>query len=766
MHRHVIPTAVFLSALLALAGCGATGPIQTMAPPSTSEPSASPTPVPATPAPDSDGLVPEGTWQVELTSDDILGAGWSADDLPAGTYTLTVAGSHAALEMLAEDGGTAFCEAEMSLVGDGVRFDYDPAGGDCGGLEEVVGWELDVEGLLHLSLISTSSPYVDGQTAQLETEPWQRVAPSVSTVKPGMVDIGGRSLFMECRGAGSPTVVFLTGDRMPRGAMRGMEDALLEEGSVRTCDYDRAGEGRSDPAEQPQTDVDVVDDLAVLLETADIEPPYVFVGHSRGGDQTWLYADRHPEGLAGFMLLNAGFFELDWDSLHDVWSDAEIASERALSEDRQGSITQAATPEEGVPYVVMMSTIAQCGSTTDNCGRIYPVFEEWAREIASRTGSGRLVSIAAGHEIYMTQLDRVVEEIQALLDDVRSPGADGAPPDGSWQVHLTADELVAAGWPADVTGPGTYTWTFGSGRARLDVDDDSGNSVACEADIDQLASGFRLTYDDGLCGGEVDDIGWSLDESGLHLTLIETNAPVDQQRAYLETKPWQQAEPTVSPSPAAGGLTYVALGDSLLYALESECDGCTSSATLYGEQMAAELGTPVEVHNLTMHNNLNSSGLKGYLEQGAQIGRDSEDVLAAVAAADAISVTIGFNDFPELVSDPAFRLDAFRSNLDSILTRIDELRDGEPTLVAVTEIYNNGGPPFRAIVEAQNEIICDLAAQHDALCVDVYEAFNGEDGSADPISLGYLGPDDTHPSQLGMDVIAAAMTAAGYGPLG
>ena len=305
----------------------------------------------------------------------------------------------------------------MSPLDGHVRFDYDPAGGDCGDLEEVVAWELADDGL-HLFLISTGSPYVDSQRAQLETKPWQPAAPVASTVSPGMVDIGGRSLFIECRGSGGPTVIFLAGTRMPRMAMRGIEDALLDEGSVRVCDYDRAGEGRSDPPAEPQDDLDVVDDLAALLDAAEIEPPYVLVGHSLGGDQTWLYADRHPEGVAGFMLMNAGFFELDWDALHDVWSQAEIDEERAMSEAGLGSVKQAATPPDDVPYVVMLSTIAQCGSPNDICGRIYPFFEDWAQELADRTGSGRMVSVAAGHEIYMTELDRVVEELELLLEEI------------------------------------------------------------------------------------------------------------------------------------------------------------------------------------------------------------------------------------------------------------------------------------------------------------------------------------------------------------
>ena len=237
-------------------------------------------------------------------------------------------------------------------------------------------------------------------------------------VRPGRVDIGGRSLFMECHGSGSPTVIFLAGTQVPRLAMSGVEKGLAD-ASVRVCDYDRAGEGSSDPAPKPQTDLDVGDDLAAVLAAAKIDPPYVLVGHSVGGDQAWLYANRHPAGVAGLMIMNAGFFELDWDSLHGVWSKDEIAGERAVSERGLGSVKQAASPPKGVPYVVMMSTIAQCESARDICGRIYPFYEDWAHELADRTGSGRFVSVEAGHEIYRSEPARVIQEIERLLDDVR-----------------------------------------------------------------------------------------------------------------------------------------------------------------------------------------------------------------------------------------------------------------------------------------------------------------------------------------------------------
>lgn len=241
---------------------------------------------------------------------------------------------------------------------------------------------------------------------------------SVEQQLPGLVDIGGRSMFIECRGSGSPTVIFLAGTQVPRLAMSAIEDGILDQ-NVRVCDFDRAGEGQSDPPSATQSDLDVVDDLAALLAAADIKPPYVLVGHSIGGDQTWLYADRHPAGLAGFMIMNAGFFELDWGALTDVWSAAEIAEEQALSKAGLGAAKQAATPPEGVPYVVMMSTIAQCASATDVCGRIYPFYTAWAKELASRTDAGRYAEVKAGHEIYKSQPDKVIAEITRLIKAVR-----------------------------------------------------------------------------------------------------------------------------------------------------------------------------------------------------------------------------------------------------------------------------------------------------------------------------------------------------------
>ena len=158
--------------------------------------------------------------------------------------------------------------------------------------------------------------------------------------------------------------------------------------------------GRATRPRTPQTVLDVVDDLSALLAAARVPQPYVLVGQSVGGDQAWVYASRHPAGVAGFLIMNAGFFVLDWDKAKAVWSAEEIAEARADVAANLGELEQAASPPEHVPYVVMLSTIAQCGSPDDVCGRIYPLYEAWARELASRTPDGRVVFVDAGHTIY------------------------------------------------------------------------------------------------------------------------------------------------------------------------------------------------------------------------------------------------------------------------------------------------------------------------------------------------------------------------------
>jgi pimeloyl-ACP methyl ester carboxylesterase len=86
---------------------------------------------------------------------------------------------------------------------------------------------------------------------------------------------------------------------------------------TRVVSYDRAGFGWSDASPVPRTVENMVEELDQLLSAADVEPPYVLVGHSFGGWVAQLYASRHRSNVCGLILV---------DSPHPrTWKDPDAA---------------------------------------------------------------------------------------------------------------------------------------------------------------------------------------------------------------------------------------------------------------------------------------------------------------------------------------------------------------------------------------------------------------------------------------------------------
>lgn len=123
----------------------------------------------------------------------------------------------------------------------------------------------------------------------------------------------GRRLNLYCVGTGTPTVVFDSGVTDETDVWALVQPVIAAH--ARACSYDRAGSGYSDPGRRAGTSANIVDDLRRLLTAASIEPPYVLVGHSYGGMSVRLYADLHPDDVAGMVLIDPS--EEDW--VESVW---------------------------------------------------------------------------------------------------------------------------------------------------------------------------------------------------------------------------------------------------------------------------------------------------------------------------------------------------------------------------------------------------------------------------------------------------------------
>jgi pimeloyl-ACP methyl ester carboxylesterase len=117
------------------------------------------------------------------------------------------------------------------------------------------------------------------------------------------IDIGGRSLNIYCSGAGDPSVVFESGADIPGYSWAHIQAEIAK--VTRSCWYDRAGEGWSDPGPFPRTSEAIAKDLHALLGRADIRPPYVLVGHSIGGLHIRVYNGLYPGEVAGVVLVDA-----------------------------------------------------------------------------------------------------------------------------------------------------------------------------------------------------------------------------------------------------------------------------------------------------------------------------------------------------------------------------------------------------------------------------------------------------------------------------
>ncbi len=140
----------------------------------------------------------------------------------------------------------------------------------------------------------------------------------------GLIESGDRSIYLECRGSGGPTVVLVSGyrdtsqvwtiDLDQQSPPRTMVMPAVAD-FARVCAYDRPGTAtsmgeedmisRSDAIPQPRTLPEVVEELHALVRAAGIERPFVLAAHSLGGAAARLYASTYPDDVAGMVLVDA-----------------------------------------------------------------------------------------------------------------------------------------------------------------------------------------------------------------------------------------------------------------------------------------------------------------------------------------------------------------------------------------------------------------------------------------------------------------------------
>ena len=120
------------------------------------------------------------------------------------------------------------------------------------------------------------------------------------------VDIGGRKLRLVCAGplSDKPTVWMEAGAFGLAADFAAIQEKLAAKG-IRSCAYDRAGMGWSDPGPHPRDSQAIVSDLEKLIAASGERGPFILMGHSMAGLHTRLYAGRNPDKVAGLVLIEA-----------------------------------------------------------------------------------------------------------------------------------------------------------------------------------------------------------------------------------------------------------------------------------------------------------------------------------------------------------------------------------------------------------------------------------------------------------------------------
>jgi pimeloyl-ACP methyl ester carboxylesterase len=283
----------------------------------------------------------------------------------------------------------------------------------------------------------------------------------------GLVDVGGgRKMYMECRGKGSPTIVFVSGagDRAETWSktldpsQQAVLPAIAE--TNRVCAYDRpgtilaVGEGeedfepsRSDPVPQPTTLEDAVADLHALLGASGERGPYVLVGHSMGGAIAKLYASEYPQDVSGLVLVDYTPYEARtaltdeqwgyWKELLSSPSEEALAIYLDLERfDHQRNLEQvlAAAPLKPMPLIVLSSdepydlrpfvddgTLPLTADQAEEFGKILfrAILDARADLVSQVPGARHITNTDSDHYIHQEQPQLVIGSVRAVVDAVR-----------------------------------------------------------------------------------------------------------------------------------------------------------------------------------------------------------------------------------------------------------------------------------------------------------------------------------------------------------
>ena len=273
----------------------------------------------------------------------------------------------------------------------------------------------------------------------------------------GLFDVGdGRKLFLDCQGAGAPTVFIIPGkgsyaeawnvvvppddpirtspyDMITQAKLRPSPDAAQPTiaKTTQVCAYDRPntrpdGSDRSTEVPQPHNVQQDVDDVVALLGAAQLPGPFVFAAHSYGGLIADLLARTRPDLVAGLVMVDpvSEFLETvgspaqnaAWE--RDSMTPPEPGDETVLVADAIALIRDA-PPLPHVPAIVLSSDKFASPEVLTPENYTLAQIHQANDKLAAALGTTNVVSNGSGHNMMLYQPKFVADNIIGIVDRVR-----------------------------------------------------------------------------------------------------------------------------------------------------------------------------------------------------------------------------------------------------------------------------------------------------------------------------------------------------------
>ncbi len=169
----------------------------------------------------------------------------------------------------------------------------------------------------------------------------------------------GRWTQYRCAGAGSPVILLDYGAGASMASWKDVFDPLSQ--VSRTCMFERAARGLSDPGPLPRHVNHAAADIGAFITAAKIEGPVVLVGHSMASYHIRQFANLHGDQTAGLVLVDpsgdgqGARFEAVIPNIRDL--DPNIVDETTVTNCSQGlrrviaSIPSSLTPTDLDPII-------------------------------------------------------------------------------------------------------------------------------------------------------------------------------------------------------------------------------------------------------------------------------------------------------------------------------------------------------------------------------------------------------------------------------